>query len=105
MWCFYDRTSIADSWEKVVSSGGIDYFVRKQGRSWYTYSVVWVDGTPYSSTMAGFSTRKAARKAAVSWSENGHTVAGIFAQAALSDSCFFGGKRAKFVDGNPVITD
>ncbi len=103
MWCFYDRSSLVDSWQKVASAGGLDYCVCKCGRSWYTYSIVWLDGTPYSFCMAGFSTRKVAREAAVHWSERGDTVESVWAGAARSGACYIGSKRATFVDGRPVI--
>lgn len=59
------RRNLADGYRLMATNEKHDFYIRKTGGEWYTYAMD--KGTDINTTMAGFSTKKAAAHAALLW--------------------------------------
>ena len=60
------KRDLADGYIKIAENEVNDFYIRKCGNSqWYTYTMI--KGTDVNTTMAGFSTKKAAKHCAEVW--------------------------------------
>lgn len=57
--------NLADGYKLVASNDKHDFYIRKAGKDWYTYAME--KDTNINTTMAGFSTKKAAKNCAFTW--------------------------------------
>lgn len=59
------KRDLADGYIKVAENEVNDFYIRKCGKDWYTYTMI--KDTDINTTMAGFTTKKAAKHCAEVW--------------------------------------
>lgn len=59
------RRNLNDGYRLMATSEKHDFYIRKAGKDWYTYAMK--RNTNINTAMAGFSTKKAAAHAALTW--------------------------------------
>ena len=57
--------NLADGFKLIATNEKYDFYIRKAGKDWYTYAME--KDTNINTTMAGFSTKRAATEAANAW--------------------------------------
>ena len=59
------KRDLTDGYRLMASNEKHDFYIRKSGKDWYTYAMD--KNTNINTVMAGFSTKKAAIRAAFLW--------------------------------------